>query len=486
MKQQDGRPVPGLRIVAVSGGPDSVYLLHRCRTESAPVMIAHFNHMARGVHSREDQRLVERMSRELGIPLETGRAGAIRGPGIGGKGTVRGFERKAREARYRFLFETRERVGGDRILVGHTADDQVETVLMRVLEGAGIAGLKGIPRSTGDGIERPLLGVWREEILAYLERHRIPYRMDRSNRDTRFERNWVRHVLLPLLEGRYGKPVKRRLLALGERFREMDAYVEREAERWMTEHNVAPRRRKTAGVACTTIARIPREAFACLPAMVRMKILQVLCFRRIGMAPNERLLASMDRLLLSGGPSARVSVGKGFSLRCRYGNAILSGPEREKGEKERGSGSPRPGNGKRRPPILQMKGTGTYPWEGNPRAFQWEERPQTGRRRVFRSAKGERVAFFDGKQLSRPLVVRRLQAGDRIRPFGLAADKKVKEILIDRKVPREERWGRAVVCDAAGTVLWIPGILRSDHAPVTGATRRVVVLRAEIPGMPSA
>jgi len=95
-------------------------------------------------------------------------------------------------------------------------------------------------------------------------------------------------------------------------------------------------------------------------------------------------------------------------------------------------------------------------------------------------AEGERQAIFDAELLRLPLFVRPLKAGDRVRPLGLATDKKVKEILIDRKVPREERWGRPVMCDADGRIVWIPRILRSADAAVTPATRRTIVLRADI------
>ena len=108
-----------------------------------------------------------------------------------------GFEKKAREIRYRFLKDLSGKVGAEAIALAHTADDQVETILMRVFEGAGIGGLKGIPRETADGIVRPILDVWKEEILDDLKKRKIPYRIDRSNVDTRFERNWVRHVLDP-------------------------------------------------------------------------------------------------------------------------------------------------------------------------------------------------------------------------------------------------------------------------------------------------
>jgi tRNA(Ile)-lysidine synthase len=91
--------------------------------------------------------------------------------------------------------------------------------------------------------------------------------------------------------------------------------------------------------------------------------------------------------------------------------------------------------------------------------------------------------FFDASALRQPLSVRALREGDRIRPFGLAAGKRVKEILIDRKVPRDERWGRPVVCDANGEILWIPGVVRSAHAPLTARSRETILLRV-VPGNP--
>ena len=142
---------------------------------------------------------------------------------------------------------------------------------------------------------------------------------------------------------------------------------------------------------------------------------------------------------------------------------------------------------------MRMDGPGVYRWTGEdpahkdfdgmrprfPETFHWEERGKTATGHLRGLAQDARWAAFDGEKLPFPLSVRGLKEGDRIRPFGLDADKKVKEILIDRKVPREERWGRPVVCDAEGKILWIPGVLRSAHAPVTPKTRRTVVLRAE-------
>jgi tRNA(Ile)-lysidine synthetase-like protein len=534
------------RIVAVSGGPDSIYLVYRCRESDRPLVLAHFNHRVRGKKSDEDQRFVERLSRSMGIPLAAGEAAAPgRAPGsektLKGRIPETGFERKAREERRRFLLEAMEKHGAERILMGHTADDQVETVLMRVLEGAGVSGLKGIPRTTKEGIERPLLSIWREEILRYLKKHKIPFRIDRSNLDTRFERNWVRHVLIPLLEKRYGKSVKKRIFVLGERFRELDAYIEKEAYNWLIINAIYNRygagRPLPQGDGCDAVAekdrtgqgrrrsvdretdykrrvavKIPRKAYAILPSVLRIRILQILCFDCLGKAPNERLLVSMDRTVVSGASSARLSIGRGATLRCRYGVATLyptgeKTPRRDSGARTvravRGRGRQlqtggeiRGEVGKKtggREPVVLMDGPGVYRWmeevpanrdpDGSaphfPEMLRWEERGKTAPGRIRKLSQDLRWTAFDWEKLSSPLSVRGLKAGDRIRPFGLDADKKVKEILIDRKVPRDERWGRPVVCDAEGKILWIPGVLRSAHAPVTPKTRRTVVLRTE-------
>ncbi len=138
-----------------------------------------------------------------------------------------------------------------------------------------------------------------------------------------------------------------------------------------------------------------------------------------------------------------------------------------------------------------MEGPGIYRWNqparesgvvvaGSPVSFFWEERRKIAPGRIRKVAEGERRAVFDAELLRLPLSVRSLKAGDRVRPLGLKTDKKIKEILIDRKVPREERWGRPVVCDAEGRIVWIPRILRSADAAVTPATRRTIVLRADI------
>jgi len=428
-------------VVAVSGGPDSMFLLHElARRKEARIVVGHVNHGARGGESDKDQAMVEDMVKHLhlekAIHKQKTPRGGRKGMEAGEKGSFPpGFENDARNVRHAFLKRLSRKFGNAKVALAHTADDQVETILMRVFEGAGIGGLKGIPRGNGGEIIHPILDVWKEDILEYLKKREIPCRTDRSNVDTRFERNWMRHVLLPVLVKRYGKSVKQRIHALGERFRELDDYLEDESQRWI---------RKNIGDADGVI-RFRRKAYSRLPTVLRVKILQRVCFDRLGLAPNERLLTAMDRTVLEGGPSARLNVGKGWKLDIRYEEAtFIHGHAAPKDEGFELVSEAKRGIGPARAKRLAAKGD---------------------------------AEVFDAVSLRMPLDVRTLRAGDRVRPFGMATEKKVKEILIDRKVPRGDRWGRPVVCDAEGAILWIPGILRSAHAPVTPATRKAVLLR---------
>jgi tRNA(Ile)-lysidine synthase len=499
------KPRKGAIVAAVSGGPDSVYLLRRLSTKKETrIVVGHVNYGTRGIDSEKDQKLVEKICRSFGYETAiltvdmSGRVPGFKGPpGIRGDFPA-GFEEKARTIRYRFLRDLSKKVGAEAIALAHTADDQVETILMRVFEGAGIGGLKGIPRETADGIVRPILDVWKEDILDYLKKRKIPYRIDRSNVDARFERNWIRNALLPLLVKRYGKAVKKRIFALGERFRELDDYLDAEAGRWIRRHVEgeststgrgtsrkpaapsnrveAPGSRKGTDRRKEAPIRFRREPYSALPTVLRRRILQRICFDRLGVSPNERLLKAMDGNVTHGGPSARVNAGKGWKLVNRYGEALFA-----------------PGNiadarmGATAPPT-PLDAPGEYEIPLGPKGrivtIAWEARGKGTAAQAKRFAARGDAAVFDAAVLALPLAVRPLRAGDRIRPFGgnggghaRGGGKKVKEILIDRKVPREERWGRPVVCDAEGAILWIPGVLRSAHAPVTPETRKTALLR---------
>lgn len=224
-------------LVAVSGGPDSVALLHFLAHEReqtgqpASIAVGHVNHGLRGRESDEDAGFVTRLCESWGVPHFETRLpeGALphRPDGIAP-------EAEARRLRYEALHDLAARAGASAVAVAHTADDQAETVLFRIARGAGLRGLGGIrSRAKVHGMKliRPLLDVTREQVLDYLARHGIPYREDASNASLHATRNYLRHEVIPRLQGRVNPAVREALLRQSALFRDADEYLEAEARR---------------------------------------------------------------------------------------------------------------------------------------------------------------------------------------------------------------------------------------------------------------
>ena len=422
---RNGKRKPSV-VVALSGGPDSVFLLDLLvRQRKNKVVVAHVNHALRGRESDKDARLVEESAKRYCLDLKTAK--------IPLGGARAGIEEKARKVRREFLEKVcRENKGV--LATGHTADDQVETILMRFFEGAGIGGLKGIPLDPVHGPLRPIIDVWKEDIIKYLNKNFISFRVDQTNRKCQFERNWIRNVLLPLLEKRYGKGVKKRIFVIGERFRELDEYLGSTASRWI--HKNVHRKPNILG--------FRRKPFAKLPSVLRIRILQEICFKILGDSPNERLLTTMDKLIRLGKPSSKADIGDGWKLANKYEEVNFTVSEKTVPRKTF---------------DIRIKDAGKV--------------TLAHARRIASQGNAE---VFDSEGLRLPLSVRPLRYGDKILPFGGSCEKKLKEILIDRKIPGDERWGRPVVCDSDGTILWVPGVIRSGHAPVTISTRYAKIL----------
>lgn len=215
-------PDGGRVLAAVSGGPDSVCLAHwlsvQARRKGLTVRLLHVHHGLRGREADRDAAFVEDLGRRLGLPVSLVRAdvkGLAKARGLG-------LEEAGRKERYRLLAARARRGLFSAVAAGHQLDDQAETVLLHLLRGASLEGLGGMaPRRTlapGVALIRPLLPLTRSEVLDYLDVHGLPSRLDRSNGDPRFTRNWVRLEVLPLLEER-APGVKERLAAIAEKVR---------------------------------------------------------------------------------------------------------------------------------------------------------------------------------------------------------------------------------------------------------------------------
>jgi tRNA(Ile)-lysidine synthase len=214
-----GKPV----LAGVSGGPDSLCMLYTLRQLGYPVIVAHLDHCMRPESGQEALKL-HQLAESWGLGFLLGQDDVPNYAASLGLS----LEEAARERRYRFLFAQAAQHQVQAVAVGHTADDQVETVLMHLLRGSGLTGLRGmsfrsLPNPWSDSIPliRPLLGVWREEILTYAEQHNLQPSQDESNLDTRFYRNRLRHELIPELE-QINPGVKRRLWQMADILSEDD------------------------------------------------------------------------------------------------------------------------------------------------------------------------------------------------------------------------------------------------------------------------
>jgi tRNA(Ile)-lysidine synthase len=441
---------PGDRILAaVSGGSDSVALLHalwRLRGDLAlDLRACHVHHGLRPSAER-DAVFVEQLASTLGCPLEIERVVVPLGAG-------RSPEEAARAARYAALERVARAVGADRVALGHTADDQAETVLMRVLQGAGPRGLSGIPVRRGPFI-RPLLDVGRGEVLAHLAAHDLSWVEDETNRDPKFLRNRIRHEMLPLLAAQgwpeIGRALRRIARASRETVEALDALLGPEAARLARPAlggfliDLAPLRERPPGVA---------------KALLRAALLRAAPAAVLRGGLRESHLTALHALL-GGRVGARVRLPRGLLVeRARDGLWVarwtppadplaISVP----GETAFFGGGVR----------LQVDVVSSAPEP--PADARWE-------------------AWFDADAVPGPLAIRHCRPGDRVEPFGGEGPVRVMSLLARAGVPRvgRPRWPLLVGGGVSGEeVLWVIGVRRGRQAPVGPETRAMLRVRAVV------
>lgn len=397
-------------IVAVSGGPDSVCLLHVLRELKIPVAgVAHFNHKLRGEDSEEDERFVVAMTRAMG--LEFYRVAAPLPSG--------NLEQAARQARREFFYGLMSRGLADRVALGHTRDDQAETVLFRMLRGSGLAGLAGILPVTAEGLIRPLLGVTRGEVLAYLRDREIPWREDSSNRESRFARNRIRHELLPGLERDWNPQLAETLAHLGDLAYEEERWWTAEVARYAAQMLVvAPR---AVEVSAIELARLPR---ALARRLIRYAIRQVKgSLRGVEFGHVERVLELPE----SGGRAEL----PGIRAIRSFDWLRLEAP----GHLELGGGS------------VEVPGQRLAP-DGNSMICL-----EVIQRRRLSGACATLKSDLYFRTIPERLLLRGWKPGDRYRPVGHGGDWKLKELFQQKRVPSWRRRFWPILC-MGDKILW--------------------------------
>jgi tRNA(Ile)-lysidine synthase len=446
-------------LVGVSGGPDSVALLHLL-VEMAPelelgLVVAHLNHGLRA-EAVEDTSLCEELARKLGLTFVSGRVDVAREA----KDTHRCLEDAGRRARYRFLEESAQALACDRIAVGHTRDDQAETFLHRLLRGSGSRGLASVHPVVDSRRIRPLFRVRRAEILDYLSQRGIPFRNDSSNDDERFTRNRLRHRTLPLLSKEYNPRLVETLSATADLLRDDEAWMEEMTERAFTE--IARSEGDAFGLAVPELERLHH---ALKRRLVRLAIARVR--GDLTNVSKTHVEATID--LLSPGKSGREVHLPGLAVERSFDRlwirAETSGKERERAK---------PGyNGfeyelsfPARVRVPELEGVLATSIDSSPATRVPGGEPAAVGRAV--------VIGIEGRL---PVIkVRSSSPGDRFRPLGAPGSRTLRRYLMERKVPRSERARVPVVVrnggDSSEEILWVVGHAISESARMTdGRTR---------------
>jgi tRNA(Ile)-lysidine synthase len=411
-------------LVAVSGGPDSTALFLALAEIGDPLIAGHVNHHLRGPESDDDESFIRELCGRAGVPLHiadgTLDPAAIRRHGI---------EAAAREIRHARLQEIRRATRATVIATAHQKNDQAETVLMRLLTGGGIAALRGIHPLRDDGVIRPLLEVTRADIEAFLRQRGVSARLDRSNRDPRFLRNRIRRVL-----SEFDPQAIENLAAIARQAREQWAVLERvlddlDTSTWTEKE--------------TRFHSFPPDPWLRRALLHRhIRRLDPQC-RDISAADLERIAGGLDSM-------KRVSITASLELLRRGGEWILR-KKPAKGEWFEKTAGPNevvdiPDG--RRLVLSRVSGEG----------------PPT-RRGSFASLR-TRTQRFQLPDRGPVFTVRNRRPGDRFQPLGMSQEKKLKDFLIDRKIPIESR-DRIPLLVWRGKIVCVTGVEISEIFKVT-------------------
>jgi tRNA(Ile)-lysidine synthase len=442
-------------LVAVSGGPDSVVLLDVLdrlkETFSLDLVVAHFDHSLRPEDDERETRFVDSLAVSRNLPFVTQKApSALCESG-------KSHEEEARDRRYAFLDHARCAHGAQRVALGHTLDDQAETVIMRLLRGSGSAGLSGIPPVRNHHIIRPLIEITRQEIEDYMVRRDLRYVTDPSNFEKHHLRNRIRLDLLPQLKTYQPRIVE----ILGQTagiMRDETRWMETEAKRWIKRHVEA------LGAGGHSV---PLKVFGDLAAALQNQVIRQIIkrvqggLRRVSLRHIEAIKG-----LSMGKPQGRLNLPNGILVEKSY-ETLLFMKNKDKRENAENGGF-----------HYLLDAPGAFNLDVIPCTVTMEEIKTEEISQMDSSSPW--VACFDAARIEYPLIVRNFLPGDRFVPLGMTGHKKVKDFFVDRKIPSDTRKRLPLLCSGKD-LIWICGLRIDNRFKVRPETERVVRVSLSFP-----
>ena len=439
-------------IVGVSGGADSMVLLHlliACREIfDLSLIVAHVNHGFRPEESEREAELVQKESARLGLPFEYGKFNVKEFQKLGGLSP----QDAARRIRFHFFDDLLEKHRAQKIALGHNADDQVETVLLRLIRGAGIRGLKGMLPVREGKVIRPLLEVWREEIDSFAAAEKIPFLCDSSNLEKDYLRNRIRLSLIPFIEGDYQPNFKETLLKTSRILREEDDYLEKGAEEAY---------QKVVHEAKDTLTFNFSE-YQSLHRAIQWRVIKKILGERLeGETTTEdgqrTEVHEIHQKLHQASPSFRIELSHGFWVEKRY-DLVLFGKKKVTPSV---------------PFEVELVSPGHTLVEEIGKEVVIEETDRDSSRDYSGPPD---TALMDYESLRFPLKMRNFRPGDRFYPLGVKGSQKLKDFFIDHKVPRFERPNIPLLISEE-RIAWVVGHRIDERVKITERTRKILKVK---------
>ena len=446
---------PGERVgVAVSGGPDSVLLLEfmrqMARAKGLVVTVVHFNHHLRGAESDRDESFVRDLAARLDFEFIRGGADVARLA----REKRQNLEATARAIRYRFFVSLVDRGRLDKVATAHTANDQAETVFLRLLRGTGTRGLGGIYPALEGKIVRPFLSLTRAEIEAELQKRNLEFRVDSTNLELRLRRNRVRMELFPWLQERFNVNIIPLLKELADRARDDEEYLEAQAR----EHAHAWRVREGAE------ERIPVRPFAEFPPAIARRVLRqmILAVRGSLQGITHRHIEALYLLATEAQSGRGLALPGGLVARREF-DWLVVGPASGRADN---SGYCY---------AIELPAEVSIPQLGITFRFKI-----VGPEELGRAYNTGGKAYLDPLKLPGGLVLRNWRAGDRFQRSGCGKVLKLKELFRERKIPLEQRrfWP---VLESGKEIVWVWGFPVAASVAVTAESRQAIAIGEDTP-----
>lgn len=436
LKEKEMISPEGKVIIALSGGIDSMVMLHLFRRfqekNGGSIAVAHLNHGLRGEESDRDEEFVKKTAAQLGLDCFCKKVNLKKS----GNRKEENIQSAGRRERYAFFHSVAVQVKADKIALGHNADDQAETVLMRIIRGSGINGIGGIPPIRGN-IIRPILCLTRKEIEDYAKQEKVDYIEDSSNSSTKYLRNSIRLELMPLLRS-YNPNIGQELNLLSNFSRDINSYLHDRAEDVLQKIKIG---NKSDG----DTLFLDLAGFNELPSALKGKLVP-LAFEKItgtssGLYSNHIL--QIEELALKGKSGTSIDLPDGIKTFIEYDSLVFAAERKEK--------------------ILPF----SLPLnlEGETILSQLDL-TLTSKKVTYideREKDDKDIIFLDMEQIKEPLVVRNFRIGDRIKIKGMEGRKKLKNLYIDEKVPPRLRKKIPIIA-TGDEILWVVGLRHGEKA----------------------